>query len=68
VHRVIDEPMRLADQRVRCLDRPVVPVLAVQLVVLLRRPQRLVAPRAGEPPRTIALDQIEVLSDPADDR
>ena len=42
LHRVVDEALRIADQRVGGLDGPV-EAAAVQLVVLVHRTERLAA-------------------------
>src|SRR5207249_2125166 len=64
LHGIDDEPLRLAYQRVRRLDRPIDP-MAVRLVVLRSWPEGLAAAGAGEPVRAVTLHQIQILGDRA---
>src|SRR5204863_2675118 len=63
---VLDEALGIADQRTRRLDRPI-DAMAVVLVVLARRAERLTAARATEPPRAAVVHEIEVVRDLAQD-
>src|SRR5262245_7573299 len=63
---VLDEPLRIADERAGGLDRAI-DAVTVHLVVLVGGPQRLAAAGAAEPNGTVALDEVEVFGDLAQD-
>src|SRR2546427_1416427 len=64
LHGVVDEALRVADQRAGRLDRAV-DAVAVELVVLGGGAEGLAAVGAGQPVRAVAIHQIEVLGDRA---
>src|SRR5207245_11027813 len=64
LHRGVDEPSRLADQRAGGLDRAV-DAVAVELVVLAGGAEGLAAAGAGQPVPAVAVHQIQVLCDRA---
>ena len=59
---VLDEALGIADERTGGLDRPI-DAMAVVLVVLARRAERLTAARATEPPRAAVVHEIEALDE-----
>ena len=59
---VLDETLGVADERAGRLDRAV-DAVAVVLVVLARRAERLAAAGAAEPAGTLAVEEVEVLGD-----